>query len=148
MSKPMLDDFKLHVKAKLSVLWASATLCYLYGDVISFYQPGMLQSMLDGKMGYWPVTPELLLGISAFMATPGVMVFLTFALSPTWSRWLNVAMGALYTATMLFTMVGAWSLGNYFYILLGVVEVVLTGLVVWYALTWPRRQVPAGSGEN
>jgi hypothetical protein len=41
----------------------------------------------------------------------------------------------------LFTMIDAWKFGFYFYIYLGVVEVALTSLVVWYALTWPRQPV-------
>jgi hypothetical protein len=37
---------------------------------------------------------------------------------------------------MLITMPGAWA----FYIFLGVVEVVLTALIVWYAWNWPRQE--------
>jgi len=95
--------------------------------------------MLDGNMGAWPVTPILLLGVAILMSAPAVMVALTVLLKPVASRWLNVVMGAAYTAIMLFTMIGAWKFDGYFYIYLGVVEVVLTSLVVWYALTWPRQ---------
>ena len=147
----VLDDPAMSIKARISVLWGSATLLYLYGDVIAFYSPGGLQRMLDGKMGPWPVTPILLLGVAILMSAPAVMVALTVLLKPVASRWLNVVMGAAYTAIMLFTMIGAWKFDGYFYIYLGVVEVVLTSLVVWYALTWPRQslmntawQPPAG----
>jgi Family of unknown function (DUF6326) len=134
-----LDDSAVSIKARIALLWGSATLLYLYGDVIAFYSPGGLQRMLDGKMGPWPVTPVLLLGVAILMSTPAVMVALTVVLKPVASRWLNVVMGAAYTAIMLFTMIGAWKFGGYFYIYLGIVEVVLTLLVVWYALTWPRE---------
>jgi Family of unknown function (DUF6326) len=135
----VLDDSAMSVKARISVLWGAATLLYLYGDVIAFYSPGGLQRMLDGKMGPWPVTPILLLGVAILMSAPAVMVALTVLLKPVASRWLNVVMGAAYTAIMLFTMIAAWKSDSYFYIYLGVVEVVLTLLVVWYALTWPRQ---------
>jgi hypothetical protein len=129
----------MSVKARISVLWGSATLLYIYGDVIGFYSPGGLQRMLDGKMGPWPVTPNLLLGVAIMMSAPAVMVALTVLLKPVASRWLNVVMGAAYTAIMLFTMFGALKFDGYFYVYLGVVEVALTSLVVWYALTWPRQ---------
>jgi hypothetical protein len=138
----VLDDLKVHVKTKISLLWISATLCYLYGDVIGFYKPGAIRSMLDGRMGFWgplPATQGLLLFIATVMAVPSVMVFLTLALSPTVSRWLNVIVGLIYTAIVLITMPSALDL--YFYEFLSVVEVLLTGLIVWYALTWPRHQV-------
>jgi hypothetical protein len=139
--KPLnaLDDSAMSIRARISALWVSATLLYLYGDVIAFYVPGGLQRMLDGKMGDWTVTPTLLLGVAVVMSSPAVMPALTVLLKPVASRWLNVVMGSAYTAVMLFTMIGAWKFGGYFYIYLGVVEVVLTSLVVWYALTWPRQ---------
>jgi hypothetical protein len=143
-----LDDSAMFTKARISVLWVSATLLYLYGDVIAFYVPGGLQRMLGGKMGPWPVTPTLLLGVAILMSAPGVMVALTVLLKPVASRWLNVVMGAAYTALMLFTMIGAWKSGGYFYIYLGVVEVVLTSLVVWYALRWPREPADLIQGHD
>lgn len=48
-------------------------------------------------------------------------------------------MGAAYTANMLFTMIDAVKFGFHFYVYLGVVEALLTLLIVWYALTWPSR---------
>jgi hypothetical protein len=49
-------------------------------------------------------------------------------------------LGTLYTLIMLVTMPGAWA----FYIFFGIVEMVLTALVVWYAWTWPRSQASTG----
>ena len=95
--------------------------------------------MLDGKMGPWPVTPTLLLGVAILMSAPAVMVALTVLLKPVLNRWLNVVMGAAYTAIMPFTMIDAVTFGFHFYLYLGVVEVFLTLLIVWYALTWPRQ---------
>jgi hypothetical protein len=77
------------------------------------------------------------------MSTPAVMAALTVLLKPVASRWLNLVVGSLYTALILFTMIDAWRFDYYFYIYLGVVEVVVTLLVVWYALTWPREPAEA-----
>jgi hypothetical protein len=135
----VLDDSAMSIKTRIVVLWVSATLLYLYGDVIGFYVPGGLERIIDGKLGDWTVTPTWLLGVAVVMSTPAVMAALTVLLKPVASRWLNVVMGSLYTALILFTMIDAWKFGYYFYIYLGVVEVLLTLLVVWYALTWPRQ---------
>jgi uncharacterized membrane protein len=139
----MLDELRVHVKAKLAALWASATLCYLYGDFIAFYSPGALQMISDGRMGPVQVTQLLLLGIAVVMAFPAVMVALSLILPAPWSRWLNVVAGIIYTAIVLVTMVGAWASNSYFYIYLGVVEVALTSCAVWYAVKWPKQTHPS-----
>jgi hypothetical protein len=46
-----LDDIKVHVKIKLSALWASVMFCYIYADYFGLWKPGTLQEMLSGKMG-------------------------------------------------------------------------------------------------
>ena len=133
----ILEDSNIPVRFKLSALWASVTFCYLYGDYFGLHKPGALQAMLDGIMGpLGPTTQGVLLGTSIMMAIPSVMVFLSLALKASASRWLNIVFGLIFTAIMLITMPGAW----YFYVFLGIVEVVLTVLIVWYAWTWPRRE--------
>lgn len=129
-----LEDIKVNVKVKLSALWASVMFCYIYADYFGLYIPGRLQRMLEGKMGpLGPTTQGVLLFTSVMMAIPSVMIFLSVALKPNLNRWLNLIFGALYTLIILITM---WDW--YFYIFFGVIEIMLTGLVVWYAWTWPR----------
>ncbi len=132
-----LDDIKIHVKIKLSALWAAVMFCYIYGDIFRLFQHGELQAMLDGKMWGLPVTQGLLLGTSAFIAIPSIMVFLSLALRPGLNRLANILFGVIYTGTMLYTMMysGPWA----FYIFLGFIEVALTVLIVWYAWSWPKQ---------
>ena len=131
-----LDDVKVHVKVKLSALWASVVLCYIYGDYFGLYMPGKLQGMIDGRMGpLGQTTQGVLVGTSILMAIPSVMVFLSLVLKPGLSRWLNIVSGTIFTIIMVITMPGAWM----FYIVLGVIEVALTVLIVWYAWKWPRQ---------
>jgi hypothetical protein len=47
----ILENPTVHVKAKISALWASVMFCYAYGDLIAFYVPGGLQKIMTGKMG-------------------------------------------------------------------------------------------------
>ena len=140
----MLDELRVHVRAKLAALWASATLCYLYGDFIAFYSPGALTMISDGRMGPLQITQLVLLGVAVIMAFPAVMVVLSLILPAPWSRLLNIVAGTIYTAIMLTTMVGAWAGSSYFYIYLGVVEVALTSCAVWYAVKWPKQSNQRG----
>ena len=131
-----LDDIKVHVKVKLSALWASVMFCYVYGDYFLLYAPGKLQDILKGNMApLGPATQGVLLFTSVSMAIPAVMVFLSLALKAGLSRWLNIVLGALYTLFVLVTMPGAWA----FYLFLGSLDAVLTSLIVWQAWRWPRQ---------
>jgi hypothetical protein len=131
-----LEDIKVHVKVKISALWVSVMLCYIYGDYFGLYQPRKLQGMLEGKMvPLGPATQGVLLGTSVMMAIPAVMVFLSLVLKPELNRWLNIILGVTYTVIILITMPGAWV----FYIFLGAVEAILTALIAWYAWNWPRH---------
>ena len=128
-------DETVGVRTKLSALWASVTLCYLYGDYFALYIPGKLAGMVDGIMGpLGPTSQGVLLKTAAMMAIPCVMVFLSTIVPTRLNRWLNIVLGSLFTIIMIATMVGAWR----FYIFLGVVEIVLTILIVWHAWNWPR----------
>ena len=131
----VLDDVKIHVKFKISALWVAVMFCYVYGDFFSLFQPGKLAGMLAGKIEpLGPTTQGVLLGTAALMAIPSIMVFLSLVLKPKINRLLNIILGVTYSLVILITMPGAWI----FYIFLGVLEVALTGLIVWYAWHWPR----------
>ncbi len=133
----VLDDIKIDVKMKISALWVSVMFCYIYGDYFGLYQPGKLQGMLEGKMvPLGPTTQGILLGTSLMMAIPSVMIFLSLALKPNMDRWVNIILGVIYTVIILIMMPGSWA----FFIFLGVIEVVLTALIVWYAWNWPKQE--------
>ena len=131
-----LDDPKINVKLRLSGLWASLMFCYVYGDYFGLYVPGKLAGMLAGRMApLGAVTPNVLLGTSAMMAVPALMVCLALLLPAAVSRWVNVLLGLAYAAILLMTMPGAWS----FYVFFGVIEITLSLTIVWTAWRWPRR---------
>jgi hypothetical protein len=136
MSPSTLSDIKLHVRFKLSALWAALTFCYLYGDYLGLYVPGQLQYMLDGGGPIGPVNQGALIQVALLLAVPGLMVFLSLVLWPQLCRWLNIVLGAFYAAVMVYTMTipGGW----WFYLTLGVIEVVLSLLIAWYAWRWPK----------
>jgi hypothetical protein len=117
-----LHDIQIHVRYKLSALWAALMFCYIYGDYFGLYVPGKL------------ISQGSLTGTALLLALPGVMVALSLLLPPNLCRWLNVLLGMFYTAVMLITMPGAWA----FYITLGVIEILLSLSISVLALRWPR----------
>jgi hypothetical protein len=134
----ILEDVKINVKIKLSALWVAVMLCYLYGDFIGFYKPGFIEEIVAGEVMGMQTSQVMLLGIAVLMAIPTVMVFLSLTLKAKANRWANIILGIVYTGVMLITMLlpGVWA----YYIFLGIVEVVLTALIVWYAWKWPKQE--------
>ena len=134
--KAPLDDPRINVKLRLAALWASLMFCYVYGDYFGLYVPGKLAGMIAGRMDpIGPVTQGVLLGTSAMMAVPALMVCLSLLLRASISCWVNLALGLVYAAIMLMTMPGAWT----FYLFFGVIEVALSLAIVWTAWRWPRQ---------
>jgi hypothetical protein len=133
-----LEDVKIPVRFKLFALWSSVMFFYIYGDYFELYQPGKLQGMMTGKMAFGAISQGILLGMSALLAIPGLMVFLSLVLPLRVNRWMNIVLGAVYTVVMVLAVQGAW----HFYVFYGLVEITLTSLIVWFAWTWPRQPHP------
>jgi hypothetical protein len=130
-------EVKVHVRFKLFALWTSIIFLYVYGDYFELYQPGKLQEMIAGSTAFGAISQGVLLGMSAIMVIPCLMPFLSLALPSGVCRWMNILFGATYTVIMMLAIRGGW----HFYVLYGLLEIVLTGLVAWYAWTWPREAV-------
>ena len=128
-----MEDVKINVRMKLSALWAALMLLYIYADHFSLFRTGQIEEMISGRIGPFPVTQGSLLAFSILMMIPAVMVFLSLALKPTVSRWANIILGVLYTFVNISNLIGeTWV----YYMVFGVVEIVLTFLIVWYAWKW------------
>jgi hypothetical protein len=110
--------------------------CYIYADYFGLFSPGQLARMNEGQippLGY--STDGVMIFVSAMMAVPSLMIFLSVALPATPNRVLNVVFGALYTGIISLTM---WSGAHL--IFYGAIEMVLTLLVVFYAWSWQRTR--------
>ena len=130
------EDVKISVKMKLSALWIAMMLLYIYADILSLFRPGQIKEIMEGLMGPFPVTQASLLVASTLMILPAVMVFLSLTWKPEVARWANITLGVLYTAVNVSNLIGeTWA----YYIFFGIVEIVLTVLIVWYAWNWPKQ---------
>lgn len=134
---PVFEDFKVNIKIKLAALWASIMFCYVYGDYFSLYVPQKVEKFISGDTML--NSPVKLFAASLLMAIPALMIFFSIVLKPAINRWLNMIFGLFYTAIMLLiavtTIAPWWS----FYVFLAVLEAILTSLVFWYALKWPKQ---------
>ena len=127
------EDLRINVRIKLSALWVAMMLLYIYADILSLFKPGQIEEMIAGKMGPFPVTQGSLFVASTLMIIPAVMVFLSLALQPNVNRWANIIFGMLYTFVNISNLLGeTWA----YYIFFGIVEIVLTLLIVLYAWKW------------
>jgi hypothetical protein len=135
--KAGLEDLKVPVKLKIAGLWAATMFCYVYADFFMLHEPGRLAGMNAGTLAPFGVaTPMIMLGVSVMMVIPSVMVFLALVMPPSPSRWVNMALGAIYSGIIILTMIGAPP----FYLFFGAVEVALTSTIVWYGWTWPSAR--------
>jgi Family of unknown function (DUF6326) len=117
--------------------------CYIYGDYFELYQPGKLQEMLSSRTALGAATQGALMGMAAVMAVPSLMIFLSLTLPAAANRWMNIVLGAMYSVIMVLAIQGSW----HFYVFLGLVEIVLTLSIIWYAWTWPKQRARWSSTE-
>ena len=136
LSNTALEDVRVPTRYKLSALWTSVMFCYIYADYFELYVPGKLQAMLAGQMApLGPVTQGVLVATATMLALPSLMIFLSVTLGASATRWLNIAMGVVYSFIQLAVISGG---GWAFYVAMGVLETALTALIVWTAWKWPR----------
>ena len=135
--KNKLEEFKINVKIKLSALWTSVTLCYLYGDYFELYVPKKVEGLVNGNNIL--DSPTKLFFASVLLAIPASMVFLSIILKPSINKWLNIAFGIFFTTIMLLIAVNSITPWRTFYVFLAIAESVITSLIVWYAWKWPKQ---------
>lgn len=134
----MLENQKVNIKIKLAALWASVTLCYLYGDYFELYTPDKVNSLITGDNIM--DNPTTLLLASIVLAIPSVMVAASIFLKPKINRILNILFGTLFTIMMIFIGVSSTNEWYLFYVFLAFLESIITALIVWHAWNWPKEK--------
>lgn len=136
-NKITLADYKVNVKIKLGILWASVTFLYIYGDYFELYVPGKVQGIINGNSML--DNPVKLFAASLLLAIPSLMIGLSILLKPSLNKWLNIVFGLFFTAIMLLIAVTSISGWRAFYAFYAVLESVLTALIVRTAFNWPKQ---------
>jgi hypothetical protein len=137
MANQIPEDIKINIKLKLAALWTSLMFCYVYGDFFSLFVPGRIQNLINGDSGAGETTPVMLLLYAILLTLPALMIFLSVTLKAKVNRILNIIVGVLYTLVMILVVTNSMSEWMIFYIFLGVVEIILTSIIVWKAIKWP-----------
>lgn len=127
------DDFKINVKLKISALWIAVMFCYVYGDYIQIYVPGMMAKAME--VNATTETQLQFFAIAVLMVIPSVMIFFTLVLKPNFNRWLNIILSTLYIILLIGSnLTETWAC----YLFLTAIEVLISVAIIWYAWKWPR----------
>jgi hypothetical protein len=130
-----MDQAKIGVRSKLSALWTTMMLLYVYADVLSLYRPGQVDEIRDGMMGPFEVSQAVLLAASVVVIIPAFMIFLSLILPSRMNRWTNITAGVVLTLVNISNVLGeTWV----YYWVFGILEILITLLIVRYAWKIPE----------
>ncbi len=132
-----MKDFEINIKLKLAALWTAATFCYLYGDYFELYTPDKVESLISGENVL--SSPIALFIASLIMVIPPLMIVASLFLKPKPNKWLNIIFGAIFTIMQILVAFGSITPWYSFYVFLGIVEAILTAVIVWNASKWQRE---------
>ncbi len=124
-----MEDVKINVKLKLSVLWIAAMFSWVYGDLLRMYSGDFVPGELGGVL----LTQEMWLVAAITMMIPVAMVFLSLELKYKANRRANIIVGIFYTG---YNLIGLPTYASAYDQFLIIVGLVFTALIVWYAYKW------------
>jgi hypothetical protein len=131
----------VNVRIKISALWTSMLFVFAYVDLFSLYRPDFRADVEAGEIGGFTVNQSFLLGTTAYVVIPSLMVFCSLVLRPRVNRIANIALSIVYALTVIAGAFGEWN----YYILGSIVEAALLAAIVYYAWTWPK-EAPVATG--
>ncbi len=129
-----LAPLPVNVRVKISALWASMLFVFAYVDLFSLYRADVRADIAAGELGGFTISQSFLLGTTAYIVIPALMVFGTLVLRPRINRVVNIALSVVYALTIIGGAIGEWN----YYLLGSAVEVALLAAVAYYAWTWPK----------
>lgn len=117
-------------------MWTTVMFCYVYGDYFELYVPGKTQGLLDGQNLL--DTPAKLFLAMLMLLIPALMIMLSVLVTAPVNRILNMVFAVMYTLLMILVGVSSISAWRSFYVFLAAVEAMVTMMIFWKALKWPR----------
>jgi hypothetical protein len=128
----------VNVRIKISALWTSMLFVFAYVDLFGFFRPDYRADIEAGKMSGFTINQSFLLGTTAYVVIPSLMVFLSLILRPGVNRIANIALSVVYALTIIAAAIGEWN----YYVLGSAIEIMLLAAIVYYAWTWPKESRP------
>jgi hypothetical protein len=133
-----LAPASVNVRTKISALWTSMLFVFIYVDHYSLFRADIRADIEAGKISGFTINQSYLLVVTAYIAIPALMVFLSLILRPGVDRIANIALAVIYALTIIAGAIGEWN----YYILGSVTEVMLLAAIAYYAWTWPKEASP------
>ena len=132
-----LEDVKIDVKYKLSILWTTIMFLYIYVDHFALFIPEVIEDIIKGKVASFQITQGWFMGAMILMTIPILMIFLSLVLKPRANRWTNIIVGVIYSVVVIGNVFGEiWA----YYFFGSAIELVLLILIVIFAWKWPRNK--------
>jgi hypothetical protein len=136
-TKSSFVEFKSNPRLSVMSLWIALMVLYLYCDFLTFFRPGTIQGILDGKMGILDASPASLLSAAVLMAIPTLMIPSSALLSARLARILNLAASAAYLLVNFGNLLGeTWA----YYWLFGLLEISAVIAIFFIAFRWPKEK--------
>jgi hypothetical protein len=132
----VLDQAPVNVRVKIAALWTAMMFVFAYVDLFSLYRAEVRADLETGRVSAFTIGQGFLLAVTAYIAIPSLMVFLSLTLPARGARWTIMTLAVAYIVTVVGGAVGE---SHYYYLLGSALEVLLLGAIVGYAWTWPRR---------
>jgi hypothetical protein len=130
-----LEPAPVSVRIRLSALWTSMLFVFVYVDHFSLYRADVRADIEAGEIAGFRIGEAFLLGATAYVIVPALMVVATLVLAPRASRTTNLVLSVAYGLTIVAGAIGEWG----YYVLGSAVELGLLAAVFHGAWTWPRQ---------
>jgi len=133
---------KMDTKILLIILWVFYSVNFIFCDVLSALEPGVLAEEMSGYAagGTVKLTYGFVLGTAIMFEIPFLMIVLSWILKYRANRWANIIAGALFVVAQIGSLfAGAPSPAYIFY---STIEIAGLLLIVWNAWKWTN---PEGS---
>jgi len=125
----------LRWKIRISVLWIFMAVAMSAHGVLAFMEPGAMEQIEEMQMGV-----GMFLFMALFWWVPLVMAVLSVTLKDLANRWTNMILGIVFTALNIFHLIEHLTDPSAHQILIIGSTVVVTALIFWHALKWPKQE--------
>ena len=132
-----LNEFKANTRLKITGLWTTLVLLYIYCDIYSTFRTGHLEEAMAGKMGPFEVSQVTLAILGTLMIPPALMVAVSLFAKAKVVKWASIVVGALYTLVNIGNLAGETWL---YYWMYGILELAITIFIVIVAAKWPKEE--------
>jgi len=125
----------LQWKIRISVLWIFMAVAMSAHSVLAFMEPGAME-----QIGEMQISAGVFLFMALFWWVPLVMAVLSVTLKDLANRWTNIILGIVFTALNIFHLIEHLADPSAHQILIIGSTVVVTALIFWHALKWPKQE--------